>query len=282
MTLRKANILLILAAVSWSSGGLFIKLLPWNPFSILCGRSILAALVVLVYLRRPSIDRTGIQIIGGIGYVGAQLFFILGTQMTAAANAIFLHYTSPLYVFLFSYWLLKERSQPADWMSMAVILLGMLLFLGDGLTVGGLMGNMFGALSGIAIAAVVLCSRRQKSGEPANMILLGNLMSIAVGFPFLIQETFTLRTVGIILFLGIIQMGLSYVLFSMAIKHLKAMEAIIIMALEPILNPIWVFIVIGEVPGLLAIFGAVMVLGAVTGRSIISARRTADERVLDG
>ena len=262
----------MLATVSWSSGGLFIKLLPWNSFSILSGRSIFAAVVILVYLRRPSLEWNGVQIVGGLGYLGSQLFFILSTKMTAAANAIFLHYTSPLYVFLFSYWFLKERSQLADWLSMAVIVLGMLLFLGDGLAVGGLSGNLFGALSGISIASVVLCSRKQKSGEPANIVLLGNLMSIAVGFPFLLQETFTLKTVGITLFLGIVQMGLSYMLFSMTIKHLKAVEAIIIMALEPILNPIWVFIVIGEVPGLLAVFGAVMVLGAVTGRAVVSAR----------
>jgi len=214
MTRRNATILLMLAAVSWSSGGLFIKLLPWDPFSILSGRSILAAVVVLIYLRRPSIDRTGIQIVGSIGYVGAQLFFILSTQMTAAANAIFLHYTSPLYVLLFSCWFLREQPQPADWVSMSAIFLGMLLFLGDGLAISGLMGNLFGALSGIAIAAVVLCLRKQKSGEPANMILLGNLMAIAVGFPSLVQETFTLQAVGIILFLGIFQIGLSYVFFS--------------------------------------------------------------------
>ena len=100
-----------------------------------------------------------------------------------------------------------------------------------------------------------------------------------VGLPFLVQETFTLQAISIILFLGIIQIGLSYVFFSMAIKHLKALEAMIIMTLEPILNPVWVFMVIGEVPGILAIFGAVMVLGAVTGRAIISARITADESV---
>ena len=282
MTRRKATILIMLAAVSWSSGGLFIKLLHWEPFSILSGRSILAAMVFLVYLRRPSIDWTGIQIVGGLGYVGAQLFFILSTQMTAAANAIFLHYTSPLYVFLFSYWFLKERPQQADWLSMIAIFFGMLLLLGDGLAMGGFMGNLFGALSGISMATVVLCSRKQKSGEPANMVLLGNLMATAVGLPSLVQETFTLQAISIILFLGIIQIGLSYVFFSMAIKHLKALEAMIIMTLEPILNPIWVFIVIGEVPGLLAIFGAVMVLGAVTGRAIISARITANERALEG
>ena len=281
MTHRKATILIMLAAVSWSSGGLFIKLLHWEPFSILSGRSLLAAMVILVYLRRPSIDWTCVQIVGSLGYVGAQLFFILSTQMTAAANAIFLHYTSPLYVFLFSYWFLKELPQKADWLSMIAVFVGLLLLLGDGLAVGGFMGNLFGAFSGISMAAVVLCSRKQKSGEPANMVLLGNLMATAMGLPSLVQETYTLQAVGIMLFLGIIQIGLSYVFFTMAIKHLKALEAMIIMTLEPILNPVWVFIVIGEVPGLLAVFGAVMVLGAVTGRAILSARRTADKRVIE-
>ena len=277
MTRRKATLLIMLAAVAWSSGGLFIKLLHWDPFSILSGRSILAAMVILIYLRRPAIDWTGIQLAGGLGYVGAQLFFILSTQMTAAANAIFLHYTSPLYVILFSCWFLKERPQTADWLSICVIFIGLMFLLGDGLATGGSMGNLFGALSGISMAAVVLCSRKQKSGEPANMVLLGNFMAAAIGFPSLVQETFTFQAVSIILFLGIVQIGLSYVAFSIAIKHLKALEAMIIMTLEPILNPVWVFVVIGEVPGILAIFGAVMVLGAVSGRAIISARITLNE-----
>ena len=109
MTRRKAIFLLVSTAVLWSSSGFFIKTIHWGPFSILAGRSILAMIVFIAYLGRPTFRWSPLQIVGAFAYVGTQLFFIMATKLTAAANAIFLQYTSPLYVLLFGYWFLKER-----------------------------------------------------------------------------------------------------------------------------------------------------------------------------
>jgi drug/metabolite transporter (DMT)-like permease len=173
----------------------------------------IAAVVFLLYLRQLNLRWSRLQIVGALGYVGTNLFFIMGTKVTTAANVIFLTYTAPLYVVLVGYWLLAERPQRPDWLTMPFIFAGMLLFFGDDLSLDGFRGNLFGALSGLSMAVMILCMRRQKAGTPAKLLTL-----------------------------------------------------------EPILNPLWVFLVIGEVPGPLAFVGGGLVLGAVIARAMMSAR----------
>ena len=276
ITRQKAIILLITAAALWSTSGLFIKLIDWKPLSILGGRTFVVFFVFLIYMRRLNLRLSPMKITGAIVYVSVQLFFIIATKLTAAANAVFLHYTAPLYILLFGYWFLGERPNRADWISMPLIFLGLILFLGDGIRFGGLEGNIFGALSGVSMAAMVLCMRREKSHEPEDLILLGCLIGIVIGFPSMIKETFTLQSVGIILFMGIFQMGLAYIFFTIAIKQLDALETSLIIFVEPIFNPVWVFLVIGEVPGNLALVGGVLVIGTAVTRAIISSRSIAD------
>jgi len=276
---RYAIFLLVLTALLWSSSGLFIKIISWDPFSILSARSLLASIVLVIHLRQINFQWTRLQIAGAVGYVSAQLLFIIATKLTTAANAIFLQYTAPLYIILFGHWLLQERPQLADWVSMLVIFAGMFLFFGDDLNLEGVRGNIFGIFSGVAMAVMILCMRGQKDGVPANTILLGNLLGVLIGLPFLIQETHSPSNWTIILYLGIFQTGLAFIFFSTAIKHVQALESTLILTLEPILNPVWVFLVIGEIPGPLAFIGGLMVLGAVTARAIISTR-TADDTSL--
>jgi drug/metabolite transporter (DMT)-like permease len=274
---RQAIFLLILTALLWSTSGLLVKIISWQPLSILGGRSILSTVVVLVYLRHLKFRWTPLEIGGAVGYVGAQLLFITATKLTTAANAIYLQYTAPIYVVLLGYWLLGERPGRADWISMAVIFSGLLLFFGDDLSWGGSRGNVAAILSGMAMALMIVCMRAQKNAVPANAILLGNIFSVLIGFPFLLQEDLSLPNLGIISYLGIFQIGLSFVFYSIAIKHVRALESTLILTLEPILNPLWVFLVIGEAPGQLALVGGVLVLGAVTARAVISSRTASDD-----
>ena len=155
---------------------------------------------------------------------------------------------------------------------MLVIFAGMLLFFGDELSFKGLYGNLLAVLSGMLMAVMILCMRRQKAGVPGNTILLGNILGALIGMPFLFQESISLSSLGIISYLGIFQIGLSFVFYSIAIKHVKALESTLILTMEPILNPVWVFLAIGETPAGLAMVGGVLVLGAVAARAMISAR----------
>ena len=275
-TRRQAILFLVLTAILWSSSGLLVKIISWQPLSILSGRSILSTAVFWIFLKCPTRFRwTRLQVVGAFGYVGAQLFFIMATKLTTAANAIFLQYTLPIYIVLFGYWFLNERPQRADWISLAVIFTGLFLFFGDDLNFNGFSGNILAIVSGMAMAVLILCMRKQKDGTPANTIFLGNIIGVVIGLPFLLQESFSPSSLGIIAYLGIFQIGLSFVLYSIAIKQVQALESSLILTLEPILNPLWVFLVIGETPGKLALIGGMLVIGAVTARAVVSARAMA-------
>jgi drug/metabolite transporter (DMT)-like permease len=275
-TRRQAILFLVLTAILWSSSGLLVKIISWQPLSILSGRSILATAVFWIFLKCPTrFCWTRLQVVGAFGYVGAQLFFIMATKLTTAANAIFLQYTLPIYIVLFGYWFLNERPQRADWISLAVIFTGLFLFFGDDLNFNGFSGNILAIVSGMFMAVLILCMRKQKDGTPANTIFLGSILGAVIGLPFLLQENFSLPNIGIISYLGIFQIGLSFVLYSIAIKQVQALESTLILTLEPILNPLWVFLVIGETPGKLALIGGMFVIGAVTARAVVSARETA-------
>ncbi|MDX1522235.1 MAG: DMT family transporter [Anaerolineae bacterium] len=271
-TRRNAILILLLTGFLWSSSGLFVKLISWEPLAILGGRSFLAGLVLLAYLRTIPTGWNRWQIGGALAYMLTQLLFIIATKLTTAANVIFLQFTSPLYIIFFAYWILRERPQRADWLLMPVIFLGMGLFFGDDLSFDGLLGNVLAIISAVTMAFMIVMLRAQKSDSPAKSIFLGNVIGAAIGLPFIFQEAIAAVDLGIILYLGLIQIGLSMVLYTMAIKHVPALESTLIVTIEPVLNPVWVFLVIGEVPGLMAIVGGVLVLGAVTTRAIISAR----------
>jgi len=275
-TRRQAILFLVLTAILWSSSGLLVKIISWQPLSILSGRSILSSVVFWIFLKYPTrFNWTRLQLTGAVAYVGTQIFFIMATKLTTAANAIFLQYTLPIYIVFFGYWFLNERPQRADWISLIVIFAGLFLFFGDDLNFDGFTGNILAIVSGMAMALLMLCMRKQKDGTPANTILLGNILGAVIGLPFLFQESYSLPNLGIIAYLGIFQIGLSFVLYSIAIKQVQALEATLILTLEPILNPLWVFLVIGETPGKLALIGGMFVVSAVTARAVVSARAVA-------
>ncbi len=272
MSRRQAVPLLVLTALLWSSSGLLVKIIHWQPLSIFGARSLIASVVFAIYLRQVRFRWTRLQIAGAVGYAAAQLLFIMATKLTTAANAIFLQYTAPIYIALFGYWFLGEHPQRSDWIAMPVIFAGLLLFFGDKLSRDGLTGNVLAILSGMAMAAMMLCMRAQKARVPAETILLGNILSAIIGLPFSLRETWTPSDISIILYLGVFQIGLSFLFYSTAIKYVPAIESTLILTLEPILNPFWVFLVLGEIPGQLALVGSALVLGAVTARAISGTR----------
>ena len=264
----RAVIFLLLTALLWSSGGLFVKVIDWQPLSIFGGRGIIASLVFLLVLRGVRLRYSRMQLAGAAGYAAAQFLFILATKLTAAANAIFLQYTAPIHVLLLGYWILGERPLRIDWITMGAIFAGLLLFFGDALNLEGLYGNIAAVLSGISMAVMMVCMRAQKDGRPADIVLLGSLFSALIGLPSLLQESWTLPDVGIILYLGFFQTSLAFILYTRAIRQVRALESILILTLEPILNPLWVLLVVGEVPGPLAIAGGTIVIGAVVARAL--------------
>lgn len=272
-THRHAVGLLVLAALAWSLGGLLIKAVPWPALAVASARGLLAAAFLIATNRRLRFHGSIPQLAGALGYASCTILFVLATKLTSAANAILLQYTAPVWIALFGAWLLGERATRVDWITIVIVLGGMGLFFGDALELSHVAGNLVAIASGIAFAGMTIALRRQKDGSPVESIILGNLIAGLVGLPWLLRAP-ALEPAGWIalLTLGIVQLGFSYWLYSRAIRHVTALEAVLIPVVEPILNPLWVLLVMGERPGPLSILGGFVVLAAVTGRAAWSLR----------
>ena len=267
-----APAMLLLVAVLWSLGGVLIKSVEWHPMAIAGMRSAIAAVVILVCVRRPRITFSRVQLVGGIAYAGTVVLFVLATRMTTAANAIFLQYTAPIYVAALAPWLLGERALRSDWLVIAVALGGIGLFFLDHLTLAGMWGNVLALASGASFAALVLALRRQRDESPIAAILLGNVFAALAGLPFMFGPGPSAQGWAALGVLGVVQLGLPYVLYGIAIRRVTALEAVLIPLAEPILNPLWVMLLVGERPGGWALVGAAMVLGAVLLRGTLMVR----------
>ncbi len=265
-------LLLLAAALCWSLGGVLIKSIDWPPLAIAGGRSAIAIPLLLLCSGRPRFTFSTAQIGGAIGYALTVILFVFATRMTTAANAIFLQYTAPIYVALIGRWYLGERALRIDWLVIAVALGGIALFFMDRLTVAGFWGNIVALGSGLAFASVAIFLRKEKAGSPITSILLGNVLVALVGTPAMLGASLGAGDGWQLLLLGLVQLGLPYVFYAIAIKHVTALEATLIPLLEPVLNPLWVMLAIGERPGPWAIVGGGLVLCAVLTRGALMVR----------
>ena len=264
-------IMLALTAVLWSFGGVLIKLVTWNPIAIAGTRSIIAAITILCVLRKPDFKFTKDKLFGAIAYALTVILFVSANKYTSAANAILLQYSAPIYVAIFGYIVLKEKATLKDWLTISFVIIGMILFFIEDINGGNLLGNILAILSGVAFAFTAIFMRKQKNANPLESILWGNIITALIGVFFMFSGTMpnTKGWVALIL-LGTLQLGVSYILYSYAIKEVTALEATIIPVIEPILNPVWVFIILGEIPGTWALIGGAIVLISVTWRCINS------------
>ncbi len=266
--------LLLLTSLLWSLGGVLIKAVDWHPMAIAGTRSAIAFVVVVAWMGWPRGGFSRLQMAGAVAYAGTVILFVLATRLTTAANAIFLQYTAPIYVALAGSWFLGERTRKSDWAVIGVALCGIAIFFFDNLTVAGLWGNVAGLASAFAFASLVLCLRKDRDGSPISSVILGNGLTAVICFPFAFMAGAPPAGSWLpLLLLGTLQLGLSYVLYTIAIKRVTALAAILIPLLEPILNPLWVMLLHGEVPGPWALAGAALVIGAVVVRGLLMLRR---------
>jgi drug/metabolite transporter (DMT)-like permease len=272
----RSLLFLVVAALCWSLGGLLIKTVAatWPALAVAGGRGGIAALFLLCTNRRLRFHLSRDQLIGAIGYAACTVSFCVATTLTTAANAILLQYSSPVWVALFATWFLGERASRADWITVAVVLGGMTLFFAEGLELANLLGNSLAVFSGVAFAAMVVALRKQKDGSPVESIILGNLIAFVIGLPWIVTAP-ALPAGGwfALIVLGVVQLGVSYWLYARAIRHVKALEAALVPVIEPVLNPLWVLLAIGEKPSGLAMIGGGIVLTAVTLRAVVSIRQ---------
>lgn len=262
---------MIVTALLWSLAGLAIKSVEWNPMGIAGARSAIAAIVLLVANGTPGFNWSFPQVGGAITYAGTVISFAFANKLTTAANAILLQYTSPVWIALLGAAFLGERATWKDWLTIATVIAGMTLFFADDLTQTSLIGTIIAISSGFFFGSLTLFLRKQKKESPMETVLLGNILTALICVPFMLGSSPGSRGWLLLMLSGVFQLGVPYILHATAIKHVPALDAVLITAIEPILNPLWVLLVFGERPGRWALAGGAIVLASVTVRGILAA-----------
>ena len=260
---------LLLTAFLWSLGGTLVKWVNWHPMAIAGVRSAIAAVLIRIAFRKMSFTWSFDQVGGAVAYACTVVSYVVANKMTTAANVILLQYTAPIYAALFGAWFLGERASRLDWVTILTALGGMSLFFLDRLTIEGFRGNIVALFSGLSFGWLALFLRRQKSGSPLESVFLGNVLAALAGLPFLFGPAPGAPDWIALAALGVIQLGLPYILFTLAIRHVSAVEALLVPMIEPVLNPLWAFLFLREVPGRMALIGGLVILTSVAARGTI-------------
>lgn len=266
----KAVALLVACAVCWSLAGVLIKHIDWPPLAIAGGRGLIAAVFLLAVRGRGlRFTFSPLQLGAALAFTGCTIPFAVANKLTTAANAILLQYTAPVWVALFGAWFLGEKTTRRDWLALGAVAVGLALFFAEGVRLEGLVGNLLAVFSGVSFAAMAMLMRKQRDSSPLEAIILGNLLGAAIGLPAAIGEPLPSPTgLFALAALGLVQLGVPYLLYAKAIRHVTALEAVLIPVIEPVLNPIWVVLFVGERPHPLALVGGVIIVGAVTWRTL--------------
>jgi DME family drug/metabolite transporter len=268
------------AALIFSAGGAGIKACGLTSWQVASFRSGIAAIVVLLLMREARRGWSWRVVLAGLPYTTTVLLFVLANKLTTSASTIFLQSTAPLYILLLAPWLLRERTKRVDVAVMGLIGAGLsLFFLGTDVpsrtAPQPVAGNVLAVLSGVSWALTIMTlrwmARRGPDGDgtgatsasPAAAVVSGNITAFLVALPFALPvERATPVDLGVLLGLGVVQLGLGYVFLTKAARHVPAFEASVLLLLEPALNPLWSFVVHGERPGFWSIAGGAVILAA--------------------
>ena len=278
---KRAILYMVMCALLWSTAGIFFKLLPWNPMAIAGLRSLISAGVYILFMRHQKITFVinKYSILSGVFLCGVFVFFIAANKLTTSANAIVLQYSAPIFIIVFSSLLFKQKFRKVDILTVFVTLGGISLFFFDQLSGGYMVGNLLAILAGIFFAAMFVTTGRADDRSRSSGILLGHVFTAVIGVPFafFFPTPITPTTVATILALGIFQLGIPYILYGMAARHCSSLSCSLISAIEPLLNPVWVFLFNGETPGFFALLGGAVVITSVVAWTIWSSKNPADE-----
>ena len=273
---NKAIVEMLLCAALWSIAEIFIKLIPWSALAVAGIRSLIAGAVIALYMasRHMRFVLTRQTLFAGLLEAGVYLCFVLANKLTTAANAIVLQFTSPVFIVLFSALFLHKKIARSDLTVVLFTLAGIALFFFDRLEGGYIAGNLVAILSGMIMAGMFMAIGSLKGETRFSAVLIGQIAAFLVGFPAFLSERPELSAVPVIsiLVLGVFQLGISYILYASSAEYCPPLACCLLGALEPLLNPVWVFLFNGERPGLFALVGAVIVVGAITIWCVYNAR----------
>lgn len=269
--MKKENLAIVemlLCAALWSIAGIFMKLIPWNGFAMAGMRSLIAGLTFAVYMvitRRRFIINTK-TLLSGVLTGCVYTCFAVSNKLTTAANAIVLQFTSPVFIVIFSAIIFRQRIKKNDMYVVIATLIGIALFFFDQLKPGYILGNFVAIAAGMFMAGMFMAVGNLEGDARFSAIFIGQMFTFLVGLPFIIttKPEFTFTAALSIIILGVFQLGISYILYVHASKYCPPLACCLLGALEPLLNPVWVFLFDGERPGIFALVGAVIVVVSIT------------------
>ena len=286
---RRGVLLVAGAALLWSSSGLFIKALPQGAPQITFVRSVVAAATILLVLRfrgvRAPLRFDPTTLAAAFAYAGLLGFFVAGTKLTTAANAIFLQFTAPIYLVFLEPWVFKRRIVPRDLAAVALCVGGISCFFIGKLEAGHLAGNLMGLASGLCLALFTLLMKlkreRDPGTDPIGAVVLGNLLAALIFAPVALPGLrATVSEAMALLYLGVFQIGIAYLLFNAGMRHLTATASVVVATLEAVLNPVWVYFGVGERPSPWALLGGVTVVGVIVWYGLPGSRDEARGAVI--
>ncbi|HEV2912764.1 MAG TPA: DMT family transporter [Pyrinomonadaceae bacterium] len=278
-------LLVMAAALLWSTGGLFIKWTTLSAFELSFGRSLLAALTVALFTRREGFGLNPITALASVLYAALLLLFVLATKWTTAANAIFLQYTAPIYVLLLEPLFYREKLRASDLLVVGACVAGMSLFFVGQLRPEDVRGNIAALASGLCFAFYILLLRHAHAREVnrASSVIYGNLLLVIVTALVIASRRASLSALvhagawdfAAVAYLGVVQIGLSYTLFTLGMaRGVRSLDAGIVAYIEPVLNPVWVFLILGERPSRWAIMGGAIIIAAVLSHTLWGAHKS--------
>jgi drug/metabolite transporter (DMT)-like permease len=264
-------------AFLWSVAGLFIKILDWNPFLIAGLRSLIAFLFLLCIIRTVRLTWSWPLLGSALANAATMLLFVAANKTTTAANAILLQYLAPVFTAILGVVILKEHLRREQLIALILTPVGLALLFMDRLSSGQLLGNLLALTSAFTFALMFVFTRMQKEGAPLQSLMAAHAVTAAIALSvavFLPMPHLTRGAIGSILVLGVLQIGLASVFFAYGIKRVSAVSANLIALIEPVFNPVWVFLVLGEAPSMKALLGGTVIIGSVTAASLISGWRS--------
>lgn len=269
---RRAILFIVLAALLWSTGGIGIKGIADPPLKVAFYRSLFASITLALLFPRQVFARrwksTPVFLIAIISYGACLTTFVVATKWTTAANAIFLQYAGAIWVLLLSPIVLREPMRARDIGAIAAALGGMALFFVGHFDTKGMAGNGMALLSSVFFAGLILALRKEHEASQSALIWGNVALSIAL-LPFVAGDlALSMKSLLVMSFLGVVQIGAAYAFFIRGLQHVPATQASLTGMLEPVANPLWVFVFLGERPSLFALFGGAVVLAAIAWHTL--------------
>lgn len=267
----------VAAALLWSTGGLFIKWTSLSGLELSFCRSLFAGITVTIVTRHEGFGLNRLTAVASVLYAVLLILFVLATKTTTAANAIFLQYTAPVYLLIFEPLIYKEKFRLRDLITVLICIGGMTLFFVGQLRPQDVTGNLFALASGLCFALYFLLLRHPKAREVnrASSVIYGNVLAVILTAPWGLAAIpqLTLHDAFSVIYLGVVQLGIAYTLFTVAMaRGVRSLDAGIICYVEPVLNPVWVFLVLGEQPSRWALLGGAVIITAVICHMLLDAR----------